>query len=333
MGRPGIAARLTPSAPDPGRRRRVLLRVLLSLLVLAGVLLLVDLDAARDGLSRVRILPWLAAVAAFLGLHAVSALKWRFMLSLGGARLPARHALTCHAAGLFANLCMPSLIGGDVLRAGLALPLVRRRTALVVGSVVDRVADLSALLTVALAGLVAVPWAQDVVSAKQAIPIVGGLLALGAVCGLVGLRILLRRSAARRLPRKIVRRVIEVRGALRTMRRKPGRSLCGWSACVAIQTGFVLVNVQLGALVGLDLDLGLWFLLWPLAKIAAMLPVSFGGLGVREAAFAALVAPFGPESLAVAQSLVWQSVLIAGGLAAGGFWVLSPGRVTVRPAA
>ncbi len=64
-----------------------------------------------------------------------------------------------------------------------------------------------------------------------------------------------------------------------------------------------------------------------------MLPVSFGGLGVREAAFAALVAPFGPESLAVAQSLVWQSVLIAGGLAAGGFWVLSPGRVTVRPAA
>ena len=93
-----------------------------------------------------------------------------------------------------------------------------------------------------------------------------------------------------------------------------------WSWCVLLQGGFVLVNVVVGESLGLDLPVGTWFLLWPLAKIAAMLPLSFGGLGVREAAFAGLLVPWGLEGIAVVQSLVWQSVLLVGGLIAGGYW-------------
>ena len=49
-----------------------------------------------------------------------------------------------------------------------------------------------------------------------------------------------------------------------------------------------------------------------------MLPVSLGGLGVREVAVVALTAPLGVErEIAMAQSLVWQSVLVAGSLSAG----------------
>jgi len=94
----------------------------------------------------------------------------------------------------------------------------------------------------------------------------------------------------------------------------------GYLVAVALQSGFVLVNVALGTRIGLDLPLELWFLLWPLAKIAAMVPLGFGGLGVREAAFFTLVQPFGDGALAVTESLIWQTVLIAGGLACGAVW-------------
>jgi uncharacterized membrane protein YbhN (UPF0104 family) len=65
-----------------------------------------------------------------------------------------------------------------------------------------------------------------------------------------------------------------------------------------------------------------WFLVWPLAKLAGLLPISLGGLAVREATLAALLAPFGvPIALGVVCSLLWQTVLIAGGLLGGLAWL------------
>jgi len=90
---------------------------------------------------------------------------------------------------------------------------------------------------------------------------------------------------------------------------------------VGIQASFVLLNAFLGAAIGLQAPLHVWFLAWPLAKLVALLPVSLGGLGVREVALAGLLQPFGvPAALAVAQSLLWETILVAGGLTAGLIW-------------
>ena len=58
--------------------------------------------------------------------------------------------------------------------------------------------------------------------------------------------------------------------------------------------------------------------MWPLAKLLALVPLTLGGLGIREAGLVALLAPFGaPATLAVATGLAWESIIIAGGLVAG----------------
>ncbi len=314
----------------PERRwGRFALRIVASLAVLGVVLAFIDTDRALAAFRQLRPWTWCVALGAFLFLHVLSALKWRYLLALAGARIDARTALACHGAGLFGNLCLPSLIGGDLLRAGLALRATPARTAVVVGSLADRVADLTALVAVAAAATAAVGTGSG--SSPRALPIAAVVLAVGAVGPVLTLHVLVRTRLVRRLPRKVARRVLEVAGAVRTMRRTPWRAAAAWCACVAIQSGFVLVNIWLGRALGMDLTTGQWFLVWPLAKIAAMLPVSFGGLGVREAAFASLVGPFSRHSqdLAVAQSLVWQSVLIVGGLVAGAWSALT----SPRPAA
>jgi uncharacterized membrane protein YbhN (UPF0104 family) len=87
---------------------------------------------------------------------------------------------------------------------------------------------------------------------------------------------------------------------------------------MALQTLQVILNVWLGSMVGLTAPFQVWLFVWPLAKIAATLPLTQGGIGIREAALAALFAPFGvPAVLAVAVSLVFQVVVISGGLAGG----------------
>jgi uncharacterized membrane protein YbhN (UPF0104 family) len=55
-----------------------------------------------------------------------------------------------------------------------------------------------------------------------------------------------------------------------------------------------------------------------LAKLSAVLPVTQGGVGVREAALTALLVLFGvPAALAVAVGLVFEAVVITGGLIGG----------------
>lgn len=313
-----------PRPPVPTLSAKVLVRVAGSAVLLALVFWFVGFDAVTDALANTRPGPWLIGLAGFLGLHLLSAAKWRFFLATVGAPLPLSLAIKCYAAGLFANLCLPSLVGGDVLRAGLAMQGRDDKAAIVFGSVVDRLSDVMALgLLVAIGMVVAPGAAESVHGGAVSGPVVFAVLLTGAVVGLVSARLVLARLPLRRLPRKLAKVIIKLLRALNALIRRPVRGVVGLSWCLGLQTGFVLVNVHLGQMVGLELDLRLWFLLWPLAKVAAMLPVSLGGLGVREAAFAALVQPFADQRLAVAESLVWQSILIVGGLIAGAFWMLS----------
>ena len=308
------------SAPPPRRWLRLGVRLLFSLIVLGMVLSWVGFDRAREGLERVSLSAWLAALLGFLSLQAGSALKWRFLIGAFGARISVARALRCHALGLFANLCLPSLLGGDVLRIAFACKGTNARFELVLASLCDRLADLSGLLTIATLGFLLADDARSRIGGPLlALPLAVAFLVVGASIGFLVLVVVLRRRPIHRQPRKLQRLLI----AARRLKRNPSAALLSYGAAVVLQAGFVLVNVLLGRVLGLEMELGLWFLLWPLAKVAAMLPLGFGGLGVREAAFAGLLLPLGLQDRGVVQSLVWQSVLIAGGFLCGLAWTLS----------
>jgi uncharacterized membrane protein YbhN (UPF0104 family) len=95
-------------------------------------------------------------------------------------------------------------------------------------------------------------------------------------------------------------------------------------ACVvgfAIQASFVVTVILLGETLGLGLDPRLWFLFWPVAKMAAMLPASLGGLGVLELTFSFLVQGLADRDTAVAIAVVMQTVRIAVAVLGGAYWL------------
>jgi uncharacterized membrane protein YbhN (UPF0104 family) len=104
------------------------------------------------------------------------------------------------------------------------------------------------------------------------------------------------------------------------MARNPGRALLGLMLCLFFQASIVATAIPIGAMLGFHMDPRLWFLTYPLAKVATMLPISLGGLGVLELTFQFLVKPFADGQLAVAVALVMQSIRIALGLLAGAIW-------------
>jgi uncharacterized membrane protein YbhN (UPF0104 family) len=286
--------------------------------LLALLFVLLPWNQVREALGRLPPRVWGGVLAGFVLGHGLGVLKWRLFVNAAKGGLRKLDATLCYAAGLFANLCLPSIVGGDLLRLGLAGKLTRRLEAALWGGIMDRLTDLLSLALLVTAGAFLVRtkvegWMGQVLT-------VGFVVAVGLV--LLILPLALSRPLAR-WPRRLRRPVGRGLVGLRQLRRRPGAAALGLGMSLTIQSSFVLLNAWLGHSVGIEVDLAVWFLVWPLAKIASLMPISLGGLAVREASLAALLLPFGvPISRSVVCSLLWQTVLISGGLLGGLIWLV-----------
>ena len=293
-------------------------RAAVSITLLGLLFYFLPLGQVRDALGRLPAEVWLVVLFGFLLGHAVGITKWRLFVNAARGGLARVDATLCYAAGLFANLCLPSIVGGDLLRMALAGKLSRRPEAALWGGVMDRLTDLLSLAILVTAGGVLVRGGES--------GWIGRVLTVAVLVGVVlvalVLPLLIRRPLAR-WPRRLRRPVGRGLVGLRQLRRRPGTAALGLGLSLGIQGSFVLLNALLGRSIGIEVDLAVWFLVWPLAKIASLAPISLGGLAVREASLAALLLPFGvPVARSVVCSLLWQTVLIAGGLMGGLIWLV-----------
>jgi uncharacterized protein (TIRG00374 family) len=292
------------------------LRTFVSVGLLAFLIWFLPWHEVRTALGRLSFTVWAAVVAGFLLGHRIGVAKWQMLVNVGRASLRSVDAVRCYAAGLFTNLCLPSIVGGDVLRAALAGKATGRPEAAVLGGVADRVSDTAALLL--LLGIGGALIHRSLPGWGRQALIFGVVFAVGL--SVVLLPLLLRRPLER-WPRRVRRPLSRALVALRRLKRKPRTAAYAFLLSLAIQSTFILLNAWMARGLGVFIPLAAWFLVWPLSKLAALLPISLGGLGVREATLAALLVPFGiAPALGVVTALLWQTVLIAGGLISGLVW-------------
>lgn len=303
-------------AQPPGRRnwKRFFIRVGAALAVLGVLFALLPRDKLIDALKGFSTEIWLAGIATYLCLHLIGVAKWRMLINTAGADLSFAQAARCYYYGLFGNTFLPSVVGGDLIRAGLAMKMSRSRSAVLMGSVVDRTIDSIGLAAVAGIGALLIPMALSEGSRS----IFWGFAALLTVAGL-GTLALLALLPARRFPYKIRRKLVKVRGSVRALLRRPGRVVVALLAVMLLQTSQVVMNLWLGRLALIfNATFLMWLFVWPLAKLAAMVPLTQGGIGVREAAQGALFLPFGVSiEKAVATGLIFQAIIISGNLFGG----------------
>jgi len=310
------------------RSPSAVLRLLAGLAILALLLALLPRARVWSAIRSVPLRLWLAVLAGYLAAHSLGAMKYRMMVNLGGAGLSRAQAAQCYFGGLFGTLFLPSIVGGDVVRAGVGLRVARHRAGFLLGSLADRLLDVCALALISAAGALLLPGQLDARSRRVFLLLAaaGALLVAGAVAAAALL-------PAARFPFRIRRKLVRLREAASALRARPHVVLIALLGGVMVQGTFATLTAVLADFCGLHLHLRVWLLAWPLAKLAALLPLSQGGLGVREAALAALLLPFGaPAALSVAVGLVWQTVIYSGGLLSG-VLALVARRVEARSAA
>jgi uncharacterized membrane protein YbhN (UPF0104 family) len=288
-------------------------RVVISLVTLAVLLIFIPVRDLAGSIRQVPPALLALSLLAFIGAHVGGGFKWRLLQ--GDAAPPILPTLRAHFAGIVANLWLPGVVGGDLVRVGAVYRQSARPAAVAVASLVDRLIDSVSLVGLAFVGLMTIADpAQDARRAFLVIVVVG----LGGAAALaLGVAVFMKRAHGARTG--------QVREAIDLLLRRPGAVLTALVMSAAVQSAFILTNEQLGRAVGVDVAMPVWFMAWPLSKLIALVPISFAGIGVREAAIVMLMRPFTASPDAVmASGLLWQALLITGGFLGWGVLTLLP---------
>ena len=320
-----ITAAGQPPEKKKGLSGKFFLRLLISTGIIVFLVAWLSTETITDAITSVSAGTWVLVLSFFVLGHIFSAFKWRLMLGAANVRIGASLSLRAHFAGLFANLCLPSIVGGDFIRAALVIREQKSEmAAIALGSVADRLNDIFALLIIASVASWNIPAIYETGSGDT-LKILALVFLLASVAGIATVRFLPNSF----IPGFLHKTFDKLAGATDSIFSNPLTALFGLTLSILIQSGFVGLNVILADAMSIEVPFLVWMFAWPMAKLLALAPISLGGIGVREIALAALLAPFGVDAgLAVAQSLSWEIVLILTGICSGIVVAILPSRST-----
>ncbi|MDP9071727.1 MAG: flippase-like domain-containing protein [Actinomycetota bacterium] len=304
-----------PGGATVGRWKTTMpaLRVAATAVMLVWLARHVHLSQLHRPTWRPATLLWVGAALAVTAVGILlSAVRWqRVLVALGlPARTPTlvRHYL----ASLFVGNFLPSTIGGDVLRASRLAAANGEAPATVASVVLERLTGWLVLPVLAVFALFVNPGLRRVA------PGPAGTALTISVATLVLLGVLLALAASSRPGRLLPgseawrRFTSAVHLGLRRVRNHPGLAFEILTVGFAYQLAMVLSAFLAAKALGLAVGWTAILAFFPVVAMIQVIPVTFSGLGTREAALVFFLHPLGvPQADAFALGLLVYFITLA----------------------
>ena len=300
---------------------KLAIKGLLTAVLLWAAFRTVELDAVGKLLSGIDVWWALAAVGMTGMIIVADATLLAVVMRIFGRGVPGRNALLYSLVGWFFSNVAPSTVGGDIFR-GIQLSRVGTPLRAAVRMILAiRLLSLATLVVVMFAGF---PVALGLVHDQLDILFLGAALFISAAA-LVALYLLAEFPwSFPALDRwAIVDKLKTVSRDFQSFLR-PSREVAGaWLSSGAQHVFRVGALACLAAGLGLAIPFDLLFALTPAALLVAMVPISFGGWGVRELTFVYFLGTAGVSAeAALSLSVAYGLLRIFVGAVGGVTWVL-----------
>jgi uncharacterized membrane protein YbhN (UPF0104 family) len=305
------------SRPATGRTTTAL-KAAFTLLILAVVLTKVPLRELVDRMSRLRASGLLLLAAITTVQVTIAVVRWWRLLRRLDERVAFGAIFGDALVGLTYNMFLPTTVGGDVVRAIRCGRRVEKRHHAWSSSIYERIAG---LLAMAASGAIGVAIG---LGASNRLP---GGVRVAAIAMTMGLLVFFFAASApfRLMPRLLERRLkaaaedikgiaADLEGRLATAGARV--EALGWSILYqALGVLFVVVGARglgdtshaLAIVVGV-----------PIVHVLSMIPITIGGLGLREGLFVAVLGALGvQQDVALGLAAQWLASSVAFALAGG----------------
>ena len=301
----------------------VLMKTGLKLLVTGGLVyfLVRHLDMVALGAAFISVTPsvYLLAMACFVLSNFLGAVQWFLLLRAQNLSVSFLQALVFYHVGLFFNNVLPGNIGGDAMRIYDIRRLTGESSGGIAATVMDRFIGLLSTSTLALLAFPLIFDGAEFTAvfiaptgphlAQLWVPVLG-LVWLGLVGVLsVGLSRRLGQLAdvtvLRLVPARLRELINHLHNTISIYRQRLGLLAVIWIISFGVQFSRILVYYCAGLALGIDAGLVYFICYQPVAAILAALPISIGGLGVREGVLVTLFGTVGVDrEIATAMSLL-----------------------------
>ncbi len=281
-----------------------LLRISITLALLVLLFYKTDVSALSDVLRRSDRFRMAGALGLYIFLNYLVLFRWQVLVRALGIEVPTGRLAASYLSSLFFNLVLPSTIGGDALRTFDIARHTQKHSGDILATVIlDRVFGFFGLITVLVFALffgyarfndINILWATFILLAFVVF-FAGALFSsrfFHATMRLVPIPVL----------RGYLQKVHDVSSGYRG---RPAALISAWAISCVIHVGLAGVYYLAAQSIGAWQPISNFLIFVPMVTVFASLPISIGGLGIRDAACVYVfgkVGMAGPEALALSLS-------------------------------
>jgi hypothetical protein len=303
----------------------ILLRVGISILLLIFLFRQADDKSLFEVIRNVNKPLLFLGFLVFLLSYVLGLLRWVMLLKAVNIHLPIKRVLTSFSGGIFFSLFLPSTIGGDFMRS-IDLSVHTKKPKEVIATIfLDR---LSGYIGLVFLSILAMFLGWKVLEDKSV------LVSLGIIIGLLAVVLLLlfnkflytRINGFLKSPNagKIRDMITNLHEEIHLFRDKPKVMIKNVLISILVQAIPPLTFYIIALSLGIKISLIYFFIFLPIIGAITLLPISIGGLGLRDASTIFFFAKVGVgKNLAFAMSLLNFSFILFYGAVGGLIYVLT----------
>ncbi len=266
----------------------IALKTIVSISLLLFLLLNIEWDKVLENLKNANI--FLLLIASFLNLTERFELtfKWNLLLKVRNISVKFGRLFLINAIGSFLGIFLPSSLGTDVVRGYYLVKDNSEKSVSISSVFVDRVLGMFSLLTF---GVVSVFFAGDLIDKFNIKFYVVALF----IIVFIGFYIFQRTESVNFIQnllkriknKKIVDNILSLHNSILEYKKHPKTLSFAFIITLLVQVTRVLTYYFIALAFNIHIPIVYFFLFIPLIMLVMMIPISIGGLGVKEGTFVA----------------------------------------------
>ena len=248
---------------------------------------------------------FVGAVLFFVLSNCLGAVQWYLLLRAQDLPVSFRQALVFYFIGVFFNNVLLGNIGGDAMRIYDIRRLTGKASGGVAATFMDRFIGLFSTCALALMAYPLIAAVERVWLVSVLVPVLVGLMVVLAMGLSRRIGTVIEGLIVRLLPTTVGILVNKLRESIVAYRHRLGLLCLVWLISLGVQFSRILVYWMAGLALNMDPGLVYFICFQPVAAVLAAVPISIGGLGVREGTLVGLFSSVGiGRELATAMSLL-----------------------------
>jgi hypothetical protein len=270
---------------------------------------------------------WLLLVGflIFFFIYLLGFLRWKMLLCAAGINIPVRRLIVSFSGGAFFSIFLPSTIGGDLVRTADLAGHTKKTKEVIATVFLDRLSGyIGLVIVVVLVLLLDSSLLSDKIVLSSVVLIVAILVFVMFVLfnGFIYSKV--NRFLSAPGAGKIKEMIKGLHHEIHIFRHKKKMIASNIALSFAVQV-IAPVSVYFIALsLGVKVDFKYFLIFLPIIGAVTLLPVSLGGLGLRENLFVVYFAKVGVvKQLAIAMSLLSFAFIVIYGALGGLIYVLT----------